>query len=343
MLNRTNKERQILLIGPRLRDRQKPGGAVIAFEDMLRYFASQKIPHEIIDINGNQRMRYLRGVLLLGKVLYRVRRAGMIWLNVSEKGFTHLSPLLFLLCRLFGKKFILRTFGGNNIERYQNRTAWHRAVLSHTSLKADIFFLETHREVQFFTSRGSLTAWFPNPRPPVAVRRNDAPFQSRFVFVSRLHPDKGADLLLDVWPDLPAHYRLEMYGPTDRREYLDSPYYRGVISSGEVARVLAQSDVLLLPTHYPGEGYPGIIIEAYRAGVPVVTTRWNAIPEIVDDHKTGLLIEPKNGMELLIAIQHFTPANYSAFRAAARKKFSAFSSQNVYTEVLKRISEVRVF
>ncbi len=36
--------------------------------------------------------------------------------------------------------------------------------------------------------------------------------------------------------------------------------------------MLQHYDMLLFPTHWIGEGYPGIIIEAYHAGIPVITT-----------------------------------------------------------------------
>jgi glycosyltransferase involved in cell wall biosynthesis len=61
------------------------------------------------------------------------------------------------------------------------------------------------------------------------------------------------------------------------------------LSRGEVRRLLATADVLLLPTLEDSYGYS--MIEAMATGVAVVATSVEAIPEIVEDGKTGLLIE----------------------------------------------------
>ncbi len=56
--------------------------------------------------------------------------------------------------------------------------------------------------------------------------------------------------------------------------------------------ILAVSDVFLLPSYW--EGCPASILEAMAARVPVVATKVGGIPEIVEAHKTGLLIPPRD-------------------------------------------------
>jgi glycosyltransferase involved in cell wall biosynthesis len=70
--------------------------------------------------------------------------------------------------------------------------------------------------------------------------------------------------------------------------------HHGYVDHGEMLRSYPNYDVLVLPTTYPGEGYPGVIIEALANGLPVIATRWRAIPEIVKDGENGLLCEPKD-------------------------------------------------
>lgn len=46
------------------------------------------------------------------------------------------------------------------------------------------------------------------------------------------------------------------------------------------------------------EGFPWIILETMAAEVPIVTTNVGAIPEIIEDGKEGILVEPKNSQKL---------------------------------------------
>jgi glycosyltransferase involved in cell wall biosynthesis len=59
----------------------------------------------------------------------------------------------------------------------------------------------------------------------------------------------------------------------------------------EKIRQICNSGVFILPSHT--ENMPMAVIEAMAAGVPVVATRVGAIPEMIDDGKTGVLIEPR--------------------------------------------------
>jgi glycosyltransferase involved in cell wall biosynthesis len=64
----------------------------------------------------------------------------------------------------------------------------------------------------------------------------------------------------------------------------------GWLDSPGVHALLESSDVLILPSH--AEGLPMAIVEAFAYGVPVIASSVGAIPEIVVDRKSGLLISP---------------------------------------------------
>ena len=57
-------------------------------------------------------------------------------------------------------------------------------------------------------------------------------------------------------------------------------------------RFLPAFDVFVLPS--VKEGFPWTLIEAMSAKLPVIATDVGAIPEIIDDHKNGLLTKPKD-------------------------------------------------
>jgi len=61
-------------------------------------------------------------------------------------------------------------------------------------------------------------------------------------------------------------------------------------------KYLKAFDVFVLPS--VKEGFPWIILEAMASGVPIVATKVGAVPEIIDDRKEGLLVNPRNEKEL---------------------------------------------
>jgi glycosyltransferase involved in cell wall biosynthesis len=90
---------------------------------------------------------------------------------------------------------------------------------------------------------------------------------------------------------------------------------------------LARMDLFVLPSLF-GEGTPLVLFEAMAAGVPVVSTRVEGIPEIVRDGRDGLLVEPGDPAALAAAIARIIrgEADWHAMRESAlarhRENFS---------------------
>jgi glycosyltransferase involved in cell wall biosynthesis len=84
------------------------------------------------------------------------------------------------------------------------------------------------------------------------------------------------------------HDRIRFTGPVDRPAKLE---------------LLRSADVLALPSYYVNEAHPLVILEAMAAGLPVVATRHAAIPEMVDDEVTGLLVAPRDVESLAAALR----------------------------------------
>lgn len=64
-------------------------------------------------------------------------------------------------------------------------------------------------------------------------------------------------------------------GISDRTEFC------GFVAAPEKARLLAEADVLLFPTRYPGETFGLVILEAFAFGLPVLVTRWRGLPSLL--------------------------------------------------------------
>jgi glycosyltransferase involved in cell wall biosynthesis len=68
----------------------------------------------------------------------------------------------------------------------------------------------------------------------------------------------------------------------------------------DVPHLLSRSTLLVLPSLWEGFGYAAV--EAMAAGLPVVATATSSLPEVVEDGKTGILVEPRNSRAIADAV-----------------------------------------
>lgn len=225
--------------------------------------------------------------------------------------------------------------------QYESYSGFQKWLFQKTVLRADIFFLQTKSLMQYFSQFQANIQQLPTSRdlPEIPTKKN---FQKRFIYLGHIKVSKGIGLLEQAAQQLDDSYTVHAYGPIYEEKYLtELSIYQGLLAKEEVHQTLSQYDVLVLPTWFSGEGYPGAIIEAYSLGIPVITTRWNSIPEIVENQKTGLLIEPKSSEALLEAVQFFNTENYTLFSEQARDYFlTYFESEKVLGKVIDQIQDL---
>lgn len=79
--------------------------------------------------------------------------------------------------------------------------------------------------------------------------------------------------------------------------------YKGMVPYDKSVDAIKDYYALLFPTYWNGEGFPGTILDAFSAGIPVVATDWNCNGEIVDDGINGILYPNEEIKTLKEAIQ----------------------------------------
>lgn len=132
-------------------------------------------------------------------------------------------------------------------------------------------------------------------------------FPIRFVFLSRIIPQKGCDHIIRAVSELNMEgygdrFKVDFYGPIDssyKSVFLNAVNsatnmeYKGFLDLRNPDNYvnLNAYDAMLFPTIWAGEGCPGIVIDAYIAGIPILASDWNLNKDYITDKETGLLFK----------------------------------------------------
>ena len=108
----------------------------------------------------------------------------------------------------------------------------------------------------------------------------------------------------------------------------------------EVGSVYEASDVVVVPSIEP-EPFGLVAAEAMAAGLPVIASRIGALPEIVDDPCTGLLVDPGDADSLLAAMRKLSasPSRRAGMGRQGRERFERLFRVDRYVEEITRVYE----
>jgi len=160
----------------------------------------------------------------------------------------------------------------------------------------------------------SLIMWRPETARKTIVIKNAIPISNRLnfkvnkyydiIFVGRLERVKGVDILLKAIQILKEKYyrslRVAIVGDGNLMEDLKklalqygiNEYIDFLGVRKDVLELMRESSIFVLPSKW--EGFGLVLLEAISVGVPVVATKVGGIPEIIEDGKDGILVEPEN-------------------------------------------------
>jgi glycosyltransferase involved in cell wall biosynthesis len=133
--------------------------------------------------------------------------------------------------------------------------------------------------------------------------------------VALFRPRKGIEVLLQAMAELRGSgipTTLRAVGPFETPEYEQQvhdlvqrlglqPCVHWTGFRSDMTAEFRRMHVFVLPSLF-GEGMPMVVLEAMAAGLPVVSTRVEGIPQVVRDGRDGLLVEPGNPNRLAEAL-----------------------------------------
>jgi len=202
-------------------------------------------------------------------------------------------------------------------------------------------------EINLFYVHGvgvELNRYSPSPgagsiRAELGLGRDDA----ILTCVAELNHNKNHDFLLDAWQRLSpgcdsAHLLLVGNGENEvmlkrkvEREQIPRVYFLDYRK--DVPQILQETDTVTLVSKQ--EGLPRCIMEAMAAGKPVVATNVRGSRDLVEDLKSGLLVELGDVKGLAVALEKLiaSPNLRQSMGAAAKKKIQDYSLEKVLVEM----------
>jgi glycosyltransferase involved in cell wall biosynthesis len=157
------------------------------------------------------------------------------------------------------------------------------------------------------------------------------------VFVGRLSPEKGVDVLLEAWKGLDL--RLDVIGAGPQEVQASSSVRpRGALSPQDVQAAILAAGVLVLP-HRWEEPFGMVVIEAFACGRPVIASNLGGPSELIQDGVDGVLVPPGDAGALRVAVRELLqdPERLRAMGAAARARYEREFRPQVQVRRLVRL------
>lgn len=295
---------------------------------MVGYFAATRSPEgDAVDFGGQtakcRSLKYAleshyRGVCLnfidtykwkrnpfklLFSCLKAAKNSDVVLVALSENGAKMLLPLF---CRLRSKKQF--KLGYIVIGSWVTQLVAKDGKFKKTLESMDAVFAETPGMVDGLEGVGFRNIkYVPNFKDlPIedVSSRPETVLPLRLCTLSRVRMEKGITHAANVARRLNKEFgrqviTIDVYGPVHdpyKREFdsllkRDSGLrYCGTVGSNETVGVIRKYDALLFPTLYQ-EGFPGTVVDAYAAGLPLIASKWDYADRLIEDGLTGLLYD----------------------------------------------------
>jgi len=334
--NMTQKKIRILLVGPQA---LLISGTRILFRQLVECLRERgDVDLVVLDtcgVRGAGLKTLPRLVGLVFKLFTSARNCDVISFHFTLTGIPFIGPFVVMIARFWRKPLVSRQFGGMQLSQLSRAK---QAVTRWFINQSKVYIVETKELMRSLEKDGVKNLhWYPNSRPLPKNRPPPAPrgqCVGKFIFIGHLRVGKGVQVLIEAAETSDLKLQVDVYGP-----WYDLPrnafdgckrvQYKGELLPDKVLSTIEEYDALVLPTFFVDEGHPGVIIEAYQAGRPVIGTRWKALPEIVIEEETGLLAEPRDVASLQKSFARLmeSPELYRRLAAGALEFGKQFSAE----------------
>lgn len=172
----------------------------------------------------------------------------------------------------------------------------------------------------------------------------------KLLFAGKLDRAKGIDTLCEAVSDIAQQHpvSLTVAGAGPLEEELKSRFrnqtwfqFRGFIPQEQLADEMAIADLLCVPSKWQ-ENSPGVVIQALSTGLPVIATDRGGLPELIDNHLTGILLATHNAKAWVDALEKLLAdrTRIEQMRKTALEQKDRFSQDNIGNQTLEFMADL---
>lgn len=290
----------------------------------------------------------------------------LLWLMLAHRDATlifststqNVYPMMKLMKRIGWKQHTVHwVIGGSLGQKVKNGT-YQADVIGYM----DYTLVESNLMKQQLTECGvKNVSQIPNFKPiPYYPKHVGGGEKLRFVFLSRIMPEKGCDYIIEAAKMLndrgyAQKYEIDFYGKVaesynevfERKvEDLSNVNYAGFLNLRENAGYdkLANYDIMLFPTYWKGEGFAGVLIDAFISGVPIIASDWAHNRQFLTDNETALFVPVHDVEALFLKMQQCIDGVYPLEKMSSRCQEEAqkYDVNRVVTkDLLKRLDIIK--
>ena len=273
----------------------------------------------------------------------------------AHNGLRIIVPLL-VLYNLFFKRTLHYVVIGGWLPKFLEK---NKSLIKYLK-KIDFIYVETNTMRRALENNSfSNIVVMPNGKKLEILSENDVVASKSFPLAlctfSRVMKEKGIETIVDIIKRVNESigktvYKLDVYGQIDqgqqqwfeqlRKNFPHYIKYGGVVPFDQSVDVLKNYYALVFPTHFYTEGIPGSIIDAYAAGLPVISSKWESFSDVICEGKTGQGYEFDNLIELEQILRDCldNPEKLDAFRLNCLKKAKEFTIGEVTKTLMQKLS-----
>ena len=247
------------------------------------------------------------------KMLWSVIKSHQVFYLPAHKNLKYIFPLVYLLAKISNTKINYLVVGGWLFDFLKNKPIHCYMLKNINGIYVETEYLLTNLKKYNFKNLHKLYNFRVVDIDKIKPSKNIST-EIKLVFMARVHPMKGVDLLFDIDKRIKKigikNVSIDIYGQileSYKIEFLkkiesSGINYCGAIDPSDIYSILPLYDLMLFPTKYYTEGFPGTVLDAYISGLPVIATDWVNAKEFILDEETGCIVDFNNESDYIEAV-----------------------------------------